>query len=118
MQYHSSSKFHLARFDRGSFGSSVPRLTLPEKNDFGTSPKTVRNRRHKLRQELLLPVLEPQLKLPALPALVKANLGKYGRLNSALRIPTTRRSEEEDIVVYTELRQGHGLVFCPPSRSP
>lgn len=105
--------------DRGSLGELGPSLTLRGKLEPFQSPQSQRNRpnrKYKLRQELLIPVLEPRLKLPSLPPLFKENLGKCGRMSSALRIPTTRRSEEEDsILVYKELRQGQGLVFCPPA---
>jgi len=126
MQYHSSQspknlRLQLRKLvgDRGSVGELGPSLTLRGKLETYQAPQSLRNqpnRKHKLRQELLLPVLEPRLKLPALPPLLKESLGKCGRMSGALRIPTTRRSEEEDsILVYKELRMGQGLVFSPPA---
>lgn len=90
--------------------------SVPEK-----CPRTTRTKgrkKHRLRQELLVPVLEPRIHLPALPAKLReaVTCGTFGRMASALRIPTTRRSEEDDedsIKVYRELKIGQGLVFCP-----
>ena len=123
MQYHSSQspknlklQFRGLVGDRGSLGELG--ALRGQVNTF-QSPRSLRNRpnrKHKLRQELLLPVLEPRLKLPSLPPLLKEKLGKCGRMSSALRIPTTHRNEEDEdsIVIYKELRQGQALVFCPP----
>ena len=88
-------------------------------------PRTVRVRgrkKLKLRQELLVPILEPKLKLPSLPAKLRDVVASttFGRMASALRIPTTRRSDEDDddsIKVYRELKMGQGLVFCPQTKA-